>query len=103
MVSSGASLADEDEDPITYEEGDGTDGAEIVVATLKTFAKGDTLTFIYGGGSGGDGSRGAEAQDDIADPDINGSTGAFFTIRSAGSADSTPELHQRRRALGDPS
>ena len=47
---------------------------------------------FYGDGSGGAGNKGAKAQDDIADPDINGSTGAFFTIRSAGSADGTPEF-----------
>ena len=101
VVSSRASLAAED--PITFEEGDKTDGAERVVVTLKTFAKDDTLTFFYGDGSGGAGNKGAEAQDDIADPDINGSTGAFFTIRSAGSANGVPENIEGVKALGDPS
>ena len=50
-----------------------------VVANLKTFGKGDKITFIYGGGTGARDSRGAVAQADIGE--------TAFTVESMGSAD----------------
>ena len=51
-----------------------------VVANLKTFGKGDKVTFIYGGGTGAHDMRGATAQADIGE--------ATFIVESMGSADS---------------
>ena len=50
-----------------------------VVANLKTFGKGNKVTFTYGGGTGARESRGATAQADIGE--------ATFMIESQGSAD----------------
>ena len=50
-----------------------------VVATLKTFGKGNKVIFTYGGGDGARESRGAEAQADIGE--------AAFMVESMGSAD----------------
>ena len=50
-----------------------------VVANLKTFGKGNKVTFTYGGGRGGRETRGAEAQADIGE--------ATFMVESMGSSD----------------
>ena len=63
-----------DEDPL-----DLTDDGVTITATLKEFAAGNTLTFIYGDGTGAADKKGAEAQDDI--------DSAFFEIDADADAD----------------
>ena len=63
-----------DEDPL-----DLTDDGVTITATLKKFAAGNTLTFIYGDGTGAADKKGAEAQDDI--------DSAFFEIDADADAD----------------
>ena len=85
---------DDDNDPIVIS----NDGFT-VTAHLKKFGDGSKLTFIYGGGTGGDDTRGAEAQDDISD--------AEFSIQSDGDGDGIFELvdgvpHSESNPEGDP-
>ena len=68
-----------------------------VVANLKTFGKGNKVTFTYGGGTGARDSRGARAQADIGEAafmieSMGSSDGDFVDIREDDIADSTNPL-----------
>ena len=69
-----------------------------VEANLKTFGKGDKVTFTYGGGSGGRDKRGAVAQTDIGEATFmieskgSGDDGDFVDIRDDDKDDSTDPL-----------
>ena len=66
-------------------------GSDIVIANLNKLGPRDTVSFIYGGGTGSRAKRGAEAQDTIGT--------ATFMVKSAGDLSGTLESVEGKRAL----